>query len=142
MKKILLLILTIGVLAFQGCKKDADSAIVTSLKGRWDLTEMKLELFENGVSKQKASENYSKGDAYLLFTETTFKTFTDSQLEGEGTYTFNSSTKTLTLKEGTDVETTILKSFDGKTFVISEEETETINGVITKVIYDAVFTKE
>jgi hypothetical protein len=103
---------------------------------------MKLELFENGVSKQKASENFTKGDAYLIFTETTFQTFSDNQLDREGTYTFNSSTKTLTLKEGTDVETTVLKSFDGKTVVILEEETETISGVITKVVYDAVFTKE
>jgi hypothetical protein len=141
MKK-LLLILTIGFLALQSCKKDDSTASSASLNGRWDLTETKIEVFENGVSKQKSTETSTKGESYIVFAATTFEIFSDNVSEGSGTYTFNNSTKTLILKEGTDVETIVFKSYDGKTFVIANEETETNNGATIKLVYEIKFTKE
>jgi hypothetical protein len=67
-KLTIILFLAIGMASFQSCKKDSSPAIA-SIKGRWDLTEVKAELFENNVSKQKVSEIYTKGELYYVFAD-------------------------------------------------------------------------
>ncbi|MBK0382789.1 hypothetical protein I5M32_07435 [Pedobacter sp. SD-b] len=141
-KLLIIFFLTVSVLSIQSCKKDNSNAQI-SLTGRWDATNATIEVFENNVSKQKLNQTASIGDFYLIFEGNNVQLYTNSQLEEEGSYTYDQTSKVLTIKYGVnDSETLQLSKVTTTSFSLIQEDSVTNGTVTTKTVSEVAFKKQ
>lgn len=119
MKKTLLILL-VAVTALASCKKDPED----KLKGRWDLAKSYSIYKVNGTVVSEDTD--TGGDMYLVFDGNKVTMYRNGEVDSKGTFTATENSITITDEDG-DAETSSLRWNSKKEFVVSSEETETVN---------------
>ncbi len=113
MKRTLFLLLIVAT-TLTACKKDPQE----KLEGRWDKTKVYVVQTSNGTKKED-NITYKTGEAYIVFSGNTYKSYQDGELVGDGPFT--ATENSITLTQGEDINTRVLRWNSKKEIVIVYE---------------------
>lgn len=109
-----LFLLFVAVTTLTACKKDPQE----KLEGRWNQTKVHVVQTNNGI-KTEENITYKIGEAYIVFSGNTYKSYQDGELIFSGPFT--ATENSITLTQGQDKSTVVLRWNSKKEIVIAYE---------------------
>ena len=134
MRKILFSLLTGGIILL-GCSKDTDNN--ASIIGTWNVNVVTSQFYLNNVLQ--GTDTTTEGS--LEFDSDGSFTSTDSGGTTTGTYTYNTSSKELTVISGGDTSNATVTNLTSNNLHFKEDQTETVAGATVRVTLDADYSR-
>jgi hypothetical protein len=133
MKKTTLFLLLTVLVSFSACEKKEDDDNSVKIIGKWNLKkEVEKEYLNNTLTTTDES-TYSTG-AYVEFKSNGALEWNEDGSDPEN-YSYKVDGDKLTVNDGGEPEVFTIEELSSSKLVISEEDTETINGQTLKEVY-------
>ena len=133
-KFLVLLFIAVGVV-FTGCKKD-NTEVSGNIVAKWGIKKTVATTYTGSEKGLSVTDTNFKDNDWIEFKADGTVTFSDNGDTDQGTYTYNSDTKKITLKYTGDSSSSVIdvKTLTDTDLVITEEDVYTEGGVTYKTV--------
>ena len=131
MKKILFSILA-GGLILVGCSKDGGGSV--SITGTWNVNSIVTQTYLNGALQ---GNDTTTAGSFQFADNGDFISTDDTGDTTNGTYTYNSSSKVLTVISDSDTTNVNVTNLTANNLHFTEDETESVGGFTVRIVSDA-----
>lgn len=134
MRKFLFLVLTSGIVLL-GCSKNNDNP--ASIVGTWNVNKITALTYLN--NQPTGGDTTTEGN--IKFDSNGGVSSTDSTGTTTGTYTYNTSSKLLTIISDSDTTEATVTNLTSNNLHFKEDQTQSINGYTIRLTVDADFSR-